>query len=58
MGKLYDTYFPSGTPTPRKAAIYVTVTKTVTKPKVGRPKRYETLAEKQRAYRERKKATQ
>lgn len=30
--------------------------KIVTKSKVGRPKRYETLAEKQRAYRARKKA--
>ena len=27
----------------------------VTKPKVGRPKRYETAAEKQKAYRERKR---
>jgi hypothetical protein len=30
----------------------------VTKPKGGRPKRYETLAEKQRAYRKRKKANE
>ena len=40
------------------AALRNAVTKPVTKPNGGRPKRYETLAEKQRAYRERKKANE
>ncbi len=39
----------------KRLLIVTAVTKPVTKPKGGRPKRYETAAERQAAYRARKK---
>ncbi len=40
----------------KRRLIVTAVTKPVTKSKGGRPKRYETAAERQKAYRDRRKA--